>query len=1101
MLRITISLLLVLSHQSILAQTTELARARQAYHTQRELNPTLAPSISDLLDSLHLRREFSAFCPIDGSPALLLRNEGLAETLTPPTSQLHPWEPAGWVQTSETGGWKARCPGDSITFNYYPSSSRANCAPEPDLPPWSSSSPNSPNIWWIEVETPMGLVSGSVYPRLGADQVFDKPVIVVEGFDFGTGGNLEEHRHGNFGWQSLFACDLEIFPGTYGYPILIDTLYSLGYDIVFVDFQNGTQSIEHKSELVKKTIELCNIHKLSEKSLVVVGASMGGIVARHAICSMEQNSEEHCTRLYVSIDAPHRGANISPGLFGLVSLLAVLSSEASIFYEGLNSPAAQQLLISTPNGESTYNEAMALLEELGMPLKSVNISIANSHPSIPINLDNGPLLNWTDYWWWLGTAHLLANRHPNGNNNLAISASCALPVDFIPFNGVGIWYEDERYSYYTETDMDIAPSSIGHHMGQLVDAINASGMICIASEDYQPDCGFIPTSSALNCDLISEEDPSFDFVSYAPEWSSPQEHVALTQLHRKLILDHIILGDIIAPEFLGTSFPQSYYAYSHLSPIRNWIGRLEISQGGVLQLGESENSLVERISVRTLPCDTEIDVNTGAKLSIGTTSGLAPAVLHLEDGSKLTGHQGGEIIICLDSELRVKSGSKFVLDGTNLNILQEGKLVIETGGVLELHNNANVILEGGTSVIQLEGKIVVFPESHSTISTTGESTSTIFISGSDSNIYISNNGELLISGNTEIELGINSSFDVLGGGTFKTNNTTIHMPSGSFVNQSCQTNLSNTFIYGSLNSEWRGSNRIRIEDSKWQRVRLSIEHLTQNNESMGLISHNTEIIESDWELTNTGFQVMTCEFIASTLKSTDHVGPSHFSRNRIEGAYGISEAIIDITGGDNLNMAENTFTEGEKAISFESVIATLNCNSFYGWDTALEFKGKNSISMNPDFGGGYNRFSSNRVHMKLICSTVPFMSDGMNSFGTYGTYCLEGEIKWSCDDPWVIEGNNWINSNIASNITSCEDGCQGSNVEVILVLPSDVVVPCSNSTMTNDEGKSLGIEAKFIDMFGREIDLDKTLNNNIISPGIYLELKKDGRVKKHLLLE
>jgi hypothetical protein len=252
------------------------------------------------------------------------------------------------------------CPGDSVTFQYSPTSHRANCAPEPDLPPWSVSNSNTPNIWWIEVETSMGTVCGSVYPRLGEDQVFDKPIIIVEGFDFGTGGNLEEHRHGNFGWQSLFACDLENFPGTYGYPILIDSLYSLGYDIVFIDFQNGTQSIEWKSELVKKTIELCNAHKSSEKSLVVVGASMGGVVARHAICSMEQNHEEHCTRLFVSIDAPHRGANISPGLFGLVSLLAVPSSEASIFYDGLNSPAAQQLLISTPNGASVHTEAMAL---------------------------------------------------------------------------------------------------------------------------------------------------------------------------------------------------------------------------------------------------------------------------------------------------------------------------------------------------------------------------------------------------------------------------------------------------------------------------------------------------------------------------------------------------------------------------------------------------------------------------------------------------------------------------------------------------------------------------------------------------------------------
>ncbi|MFB1019150.1 MAG: hypothetical protein QMC37_02795 [Flavobacteriales bacterium] len=192
------------------------------------MNTSLAPSISDILDSLYLRREFSAFCPIDGSPALVLRNEGRAETLSPPTTPLHPWEPTGWTESNETGGWKALCPGDSVTFKYTPSSERANCAPEPDLPPWSSPTSNGPNIWWIEAQTPMGTVGGSVYPRLSEDQIFDKPIVVIEGFDFGTGGNLEEHRHGNFGWESLFACDLENFPGTYGYPILMDSLYALG---------------------------------------------------------------------------------------------------------------------------------------------------------------------------------------------------------------------------------------------------------------------------------------------------------------------------------------------------------------------------------------------------------------------------------------------------------------------------------------------------------------------------------------------------------------------------------------------------------------------------------------------------------------------------------------------------------------------------------------------------------------------------------------------------------------------------------------------------------------------------------------------------------
>ena len=172
-----------------------------------------------------------------------------------------------------------------------------------------------------------------------------------------------------------------------------------------------------------------------------------------------------------------------------------------------------------------------------------------------------------------------------------------------------------------------------------------------------------------------------------------------------------------------------------------------------------------------------------------------------------------------------------------------------------------------------------------------------------------------------------------------------------------------------------------------------------------------------------------------------------------------------------------------------------------GWDTALELKGKNYIYMNPDLGGGYNRFLSNRVHIHLICSTVPYINEGMNSFGTYGTYCLEGEIKWSCDDPWVITGNNWSNSNNATNLYSCQDECQGANIEVTVVSPSDVVMSCSSTPISNEDGKFRETETKFLDLFGREVEGNNTHQGHRIASGIYLELKGDGKVVKHLLLE
>ena len=85
---------------TVLAQTEISAIARQAYHEKWIENPTLSTSIVELLDSLHWKREFSAFCPTDGSPAMLLRNKGVTGFLSPPLSPRHPWEPTDWVENN-----------------------------------------------------------------------------------------------------------------------------------------------------------------------------------------------------------------------------------------------------------------------------------------------------------------------------------------------------------------------------------------------------------------------------------------------------------------------------------------------------------------------------------------------------------------------------------------------------------------------------------------------------------------------------------------------------------------------------------------------------------------------------------------------------------------------------------------------------------------------------------------------------------------------------------------------------------------------------------------------------------------------------------------
>lgn len=70
--------------------------------------------------------------------------------------------------------------------------------------------------------------------------------------------------------------------------------------------------------MVEKVIEWVNNNKVGNEQNVVIGMSMGGLVARYALRHMETTNRIHDTKLYISHDAPHQGANLPLSLQALV---------------------------------------------------------------------------------------------------------------------------------------------------------------------------------------------------------------------------------------------------------------------------------------------------------------------------------------------------------------------------------------------------------------------------------------------------------------------------------------------------------------------------------------------------------------------------------------------------------------------------------------------------------------------------------------------------------------------------------------------------------------------------------------------------------------
>jgi hypothetical protein len=135
-----------------------------------------------------------------------------------------------------------------------------------------------------------------------------RPLIFAEGYDPGIITAPEEQ----FGENRVERLRDRIDFGNQD----LRNLLNQGYDIIYVDWDNGVDFIQRNAFVLQEVIRWVNNHKQplpngTFAQNVVVGESMGGLVARFALADMERRlpNERHQTGLYVSLDAPHQGAN------------------------------------------------------------------------------------------------------------------------------------------------------------------------------------------------------------------------------------------------------------------------------------------------------------------------------------------------------------------------------------------------------------------------------------------------------------------------------------------------------------------------------------------------------------------------------------------------------------------------------------------------------------------------------------------------------------------------------------------------------------------------------------------------------------------------
>lgn len=149
----------------------------------------------------------------------------------------------------------------------------------------------------------------------GEEKVLDKPFILVSGWGPYTDNNTINSAQS---WPSSIA---DLYP-QFNQQGFIDELTSVGFDVIIVKFFPPNANIIANMEQLIKLINLVNKEKYLNNSYeenIVLGYSAGAMCVRLALQRMEflhmgGNAMHHHSKLFVSFDGEHGGANIPLGL-------------------------------------------------------------------------------------------------------------------------------------------------------------------------------------------------------------------------------------------------------------------------------------------------------------------------------------------------------------------------------------------------------------------------------------------------------------------------------------------------------------------------------------------------------------------------------------------------------------------------------------------------------------------------------------------------------------------------------------------------------------------------------------------------------------------
>jgi len=462
----------------------------------------------------------------------------------------------------------------------------------------------------------------------------DKPIIFVDGFDPNDSRDIPA-------MYSLLD---------YGSENLGDVVRAEGYDLIVLNFPeeyfsptDGTTTIKGGADFIQRNafilVELLNVInglKVGLEENVIIGPSMGGLISRYALAYMEDQSIDHDTRLYVSFDSPHLGANVPMGIqytFNYMVNGDPSATELEPVVAGLlNSAAAKQMLIDhylghvdgsgvtqdgsthTPKGAPNFRDAFQTeLDGLGLPSNTRNIAVTNGS-------GQGQLT---------GTPGMELINHVF---NIATGTDATIDIHFTPLASQSITVSDiditlfsfPLYSFSATAESTSASDGIDSAPGGLFDLYSfddgSSALVTEFVNNLNSQYfNFIPTLSGLGISsetnwnaMPDENDSPFDDV-YIPTSNEP--HVLLTGSptgNVEFVLQEIRQGS------LSTNESNTAYLKLAQNPISNELVILNTSstQKANLQIVDITGKVVYESRNQILNDRTSIPLNLASGLYV-----------------------------------------------------------------------------------------------------------------------------------------------------------------------------------------------------------------------------------------------------------------------------------------------------------------------------------------------------------------------------------------------------------------------------------------------------------------------------------------------------